>query len=57
MKANDLEVLVIERILELWNITLTEISQGLSTLKYKHHTITNLNKLKMLYYEQETKLM
>lgn len=47
----------IERILELWNITLTEISQGLSTLKYKHHTINNLNKLKMLYYEQETKLM
>lgn len=47
----------IERILELWNISLEDINKGLSTLKYKHHTIKNLNKLKLLHYEQETKLM
>jgi len=46
----------IERILELWNLTFQDISSGLSTLKYKHHTINNLNKLMLVYYDQNTKL-
>lgn len=49
-------IALIEEMFQLCNVTFEDLTNGLDTRKFKAHTINNLHRLKLLHYEQRTRL-
>lgn len=55
-EVGELLIALIEEMFQLCNVTFEDLTNGLDTRKFKAHTINNLHRLKLLHYEQRTRL-